>query len=277
MNTALRQQYTAEQIHGLGKELPGFTEPADAFDILEAMSVQVTRWQTVLSATLVTRLDDKLHVLTGNRVAEGNRTHVNVASTPTMRIPQQEAGFLLAENVPFSLSGKIDPSRPFVSESLSASVADVPDNTDVLASKVGHLLALKLGLGSVLESSVGPIGRTSLARCIIGFSYVNDNESGEALYEPLIMLGAIVGLESEATRHIPTRTSSYSHLGWTPVDSYARGVATKTLREVIPAAKPEDELELCIRGLCNATSSTIVGNSEEIQYHLTEGGVASRF
>lgn len=269
----MRLQYTVDQIHAHADELPGFMQPGDVFHILEDMLMHESRWQPVLSATVIARLEDKLHVLTGNRIAEGNRTHVNVASTPTMRIPPQEAGFLLAENVPFCLSGDIDPLKPFVSESLYPSVAELPHNSDVLAAKVGHLLALKLELGSTLERSTSSVGRTSLARCIVGFSYLEDNATGEPLYEPLIMLGAIVGLDTEVAKGIPERTSSYSHLGWTPIDRYTHGVATKTLLEVIPAAKPEDELEVCIRGLCNTTSSTIVSNPEEIQHHLTEGGV----
>jgi hypothetical protein len=255
-------------------DLPGFSEPSDVFTLLE--DGWKTRWQTVLSTTVVANLDGGLHVLTGNRIAEGNRTHVNVASTPTMRIPSLEAGLLLAESIPFCLSGNIEPMKPFVSKSLGPSVAAVPDNSDELGSKVGNLLALKLGLGQAIERARKPIGRASIARCIIGFSYIEDNASGEPLYEPLIMLGAVVGLEEEAARTIPDRTSSYSHLGWTELHRYTHGVATKNLREVLVAAEPADELEVCVRGLCNATSSTIVNDAEEIQRHLTEDGILSR-
>lgn len=87
------------------------------------------------------------------------------------------------------------------------------------------------------------------------------------------MLGAIVGLDPEAAERIPTETASYSNLGWAAIDRYVHGVATKTLPEVIPSAKPEDELEVCVRGFCNTTSSTILTNPNEIQYHLTEDGM----
>jgi hypothetical protein len=277
MITTSRPQYTAEQIYAHADDLPGFTEPGDVFHILEDMPMRETRWQPVLSATIVTRLDGELHVLTGKRIAEGNTTHVNVASTPTMRVPPQEAGLLVVDHVPFCLAGNINPSHPFVSESLYPSVAALPDNSDVLASKVSNILALKLGLSSALESSQKPVGRTSLARCIVGFSYLDDAPSGAPLYEPLIMLGAIVGLDQETAEQIPGTTSSYSHLGWAALDRYVHGVASKTLLDVIPKARPEDELEVCVKGLCNATSSTIVSNLDEIQYHLTEDGTLPPF
>jgi hypothetical protein len=271
-----RPQYTEAEIRSRSDYLPGFTEPGDIFDIFENADVN-SLWQPVLSTTIVTRLDDTLHVLTGKRSSAGNATHVNVASTPTMRIPPQDMGKLIAENTPFCLLGNIDPLHPFVSESLSPSVTGIPDSSDVLGAKVGNLLALKFQLGSVLESTKQTIGRASLARCVAGFRYLDDNSSGEPLYEPLIMFGAIVGLDSEIAKQIPEETSSYSNLGWTPIEQYVHGVKTRTLLEVIPNASPDDELEVCVRGLCNATSSAILSDLTEIQYHLTEDGILSNF
>ncbi|HSW98316.1 MAG TPA: hypothetical protein VLF71_00595 [Candidatus Saccharimonadales bacterium] len=237
-----------------------------------------TLWQPVLSTTVVTRRDGALCVLTGKRRAEGNATHVNIASTPTMRIPNEEAAVLLSGGEPFFLDGVINPSRPFVSESLAPSVTVLPDSRDPLAAKVGSLLASKLGLGTALESTKGSIGRASIARCVAGFSYVGDRLAGDGaetipLYEPLIMFGAVVSLEPEAAEQIPPETVSYSNLGWAPIGGYVHGVATRTLLEVIPGASPEDELEVCVRGLCNATSAAILSDPAEIQRHLTEEGV----
>ena len=116
------------------------------------------------------------------------------------------------------------------------------------------------------------ISAASVARCIVGFSYLDDDSSGEPLYEPLIMLGAVVGLDARIARKIQT-TDSYSHLGWVDIGRYTHGVATKNLTEVLSATKPSDELTVCVRGLCNATSSAIVSNPVEIQRHLTEEGI----
>lgn len=267
-----RPRYTEKEINSRAHELPGFKDPSDVFDIFENETRQ-TLWQPVLSTTIVTRFGSGFHVLTGNRTSIGNNTHVNVASTPTIRVPYHDAGRLLGEGVPFCLSGKIDPQHPFVSESLSPSVSDLPDNSDVLGAKVGNLLSLKLQFNHALESAKQPVGRTSLAQCVVGFSYLEDNPSGEALYEPLIMFGAVVGLDPEIAKLIPEETSSYSHLGWTPIDQYVHGVATKTTAEVISSAGPLEELEVCVRGLCNATSSTIVSDVAKIQAHLTENGI----
>lgn len=145
-------------------------------------------------------------------------------------------------------------------------------NTDVLAAKVGHLMALKLGLAQELERAEKPIARASVARCIVGFSYLDDDSSGEPLYAPLIMLGAVVGLDAGIARKIQP-TNSYSHLGWVDIGRYTHGVATKNLSEVLFATKPSDELTVCVRGLCNATSTAIVSNPAEIHRHLTEEGI----
>ncbi len=269
-----RPQYTEAELRTGSAELPGFECPGNIRTIFKDPLNGFDAWRSVLSMTLVSRLRGELHVLTGKRTAEGNTTHVNVASTPTMRLPRPFASVLLAHNdIPFCLDGKIDPLHPFVSESLYPSVASLPDAEDVLASPVGSLLALKLGLGEVMESAKQPIGSTSLARCVIGFSYLSDNDSEEPLYEPLVMLGAIVGLNEDIARQVPAVTSSYANLGWTPVGRYVHGVKTRSLLEVMPTASPTDEIEVCIRGLCNVTSSAIVSSPDEIQLHLTENGI----
>lgn len=277
-STGTRPRYTEADICSFRyDELPGFSREADVshlFANIDAPSL----WQPVLSATIVTRLKSGLHVLTGKRTSIANTTHTNVASTPTMRIPTQEAGMFLVEQTPFNLQGVIDPLRPFVSHSIYPSVVKLPDNTDPLASKVCALLASKLQLGSALESAQNQaVGRASLARYIVGFSYLEDNASGDPLYEPLAMLGTIVGLDSKIAEQIPSSTPSYSNLGWTPIGRYVHGVATKSLLEVIPTASPEDEIEVCIRGLCNATSSTILADPTEIQHHLSEAGMLPQF
>lgn len=270
-------QYTAAEIYERASELPGFRDTGNIYDICTDIT-QASLWQTVLSATVVTRFDDGLKVLTSSRTAEGNTTHVNFASTPTKRIPPPEAGALIIdEDVPFCLSGNILPWHPFISRSLTPSVAWLPDSSDVLAEKVEHLLSRKLQLSAALERARQPIGRASVARCIAGFSYQGDNPSGEALFAPLIMLGAIVGLHPEAAKQIPSETPSYNYLGWTPINQYVHGIASRTLLEVIPTAKEKDKLEICIQGLCNITSSAILANPDEIQYHLTEDGILPEF
>lgn len=270
-----RPQYTEAEIRANAAKLPGFDSPGNIKDIFTPYEDRYV-WQSVLSVTVVSRLEGALHVLTGKRTAGGNATHVNVASTPTTRVPVPHASFFLVDDVPFCLNGEIKPSRPFVSKSLSPSVASLPESTDVLAAPVGSLLAAKLGLGCAMESASRPVGCTSLARCVAGFSYLADNDSGEPLYEPLVMFGAVVGLDPTVARQIPIETKSYSNLGWAPLAQYVRGVKTRSVLEVIPSASPDDELEVCVRGLCNATSLAIVSDPDEIQRHITEEGILPR-
>lgn len=271
-------QYTEADIRSFSDEqLPGFSSEADISRLFADIDAPGL-WQSVLSATIVTVLNDGPHVLTGKRTSTANTTHVNVASTPTRRIPTQEAGLLLVERTPFSLGGVIDPSRPFVSHSVYPSVARLPNNNDPLASKVCALLASKLELGPALElAQYQEVGRASLARYVVGFSYLEDSPEDGPLYEPLVMLGVIVGLDWKFAKQIPSKTPAYDNLGWVPVGRYVHGVATKSLLEVIPNASPEDEIEVCVRGLCNATSSTILAESQEIERHLSEEGVLPWF
>jgi hypothetical protein len=268
-----RPQYTVEEMHMYADHLPGFEKTAEMSDIFGDLDTcEDSLWQPVLSATIVTKLDGVFHVLTGKRTAEGNTTHVNVASTPTMRLSPHEAGLFLLDKIPFCLNGEVNPLRPFVSESVDPSVARLPDSTDILSTRVAYLLALKLQLGTALEVAREPIGRASIARYIAGFSHTG-YESSEPVFEPLIMFGAVVGLRSGIAQQIPEETVSYANLGWAPIDQYVHGVATRTVTEVIPNASLADELEVCVKGLCNATSSTILRDPHEIQYHLSEGGV----
>lgn len=265
-----RRQYTEPEIRELSPYLPGFDSPADANEIFADPFALDNLWQPVLSATVVTSFEDRIHVLTGKRTSEGNTTHANVASTPTMRIPSQHAAFFVMDKAMFCLEGKIDPLNPFVSESATPNRTVIPESTDVLAAPIASLLAMKLDLGDIIDWTNKPIGRVSLARHIVGFSYLEDNESGEPLYEPLVMFGAVVGLAPQLVDHIPDQTRSYSNLGWTPIEQYVRGVKAKSVTEVIPSARPGDELEVCVRGLCNATSTAIVTNPYEIMRHLVD-------
>lgn len=59
------------------------------------------------------------------------------------------------------------------------------------------------------------------------------------------------------------------------IERYVHGVQTKTLREVIPGAAPEDELGVCVMGLCNATSMAIVDNPAEIGTSLPKRNPAT--
>lgn len=88
-----RPQYTSEEIHQKKNRLPGFDSPGDVFDIFNGnVSLNESLWQAVLSLTVVTYINKELHVLTGQRTVEGNITHSNVASTPTMRLAYPNAG-----------------------------------------------------------------------------------------------------------------------------------------------------------------------------------------
>lgn len=269
-----RPHYTEAEIRDHSEQLPGFSEPGTiwrAYNEFKGETIgEGSLWQPVLSATIVSEFDGAMHVLTGNRTSEGNRTHINVASTPTMRLSSAVAALIMGEETPFCLDGNINPAHPFVSESQWPGVEGLPDSQGTLASQVGNLLAMKLDLGRAMETSPDLLGRTSLARHTVGFSYLEDSDIGEPLYEPLILFGAVVGLTREAAELIPKETQSYSHLGWAPIEQYVKGVEDKSVLDVIPSARPTDELEVCVRGLCNATSSAIVSDPVEIKRHLTE-------
>ena len=267
----MAELYTAQEIEQAN--LPGFGEPAS----LDESLAHDTDWQTVLSLTIVTETEDGLQVLDGIRKADSNPTHPNVVSTPTGRLPRSIASAIFdakADARPhlenWSIS-TLDPQKPSIAERLSANIEVVPNREQPLAYVVGALMAGKLGCAQSLElaSSDRPLAHASLATILGGFSYAADRElpSGESVpvYEPLLMLGTVV---SEESQDVIQTSESYRSLSWVPLDAYLDGVRERKANELIPDISVEDEVSVCVRGLCLSTSAANLDDAVFLSQHV---------
>lgn len=265
--------YTEEQLHTA--VLPGFLEPATLGDSLQPD----TDWQTVLSLTVVHRGDNGVQILNGIRREDTNSTHPGIVSTPTGRLPRKMASAIITEKTD-SLEeihdttwtlGAVDSQNPKIIGQLSGNAQPVPDHEASLPYATGALLASKLGCSAILEasSSANPIGTVSLETLLAGFSYVrNDVDSDEPLFEPLIMLGATVRLYNPSI--IATTTESYRMNSWVDLESYKTGHANKDASLMLPGITSEDEVTVCVRGLCLATSSANIADERKLEQHISE-------
>ncbi|HJP95996.1 MAG TPA: hypothetical protein VJ843_01345 [Candidatus Saccharimonadales bacterium] len=270
----MAELYTEQEIQNV--HLPGFGEMSD----LDTTLAPETAWQTVLSLTVVAKTESgELEVMDGIRRAESNPTHPDVVSTPTGRLPRSIASAILASKAgarpvdqPKWLIESLDPKSPVVIEQLCANIEPVPERESPLPYVVGALMAGKLGCAGALElaSSKRPLAHASLATMLGGFSYASDRElpTGEMapVYEPLIMLGSVVTIADK--RAIPQETESYRSISWVPLDEYLTGVREREAGRLINDISVEDEVSVCVRGLCLATSAANVEDAVFLSQHV---------
>lgn len=186
---------------------------------LHPISEPFARFRPVLAVSLLRRRDGEWEILTGVRTPSANRTHPDVVSVPTLRVPE-----VVAERW--------------------------PDDGDV-TREVENLLARKLGVADALE-----LGLISLAQRHFGgwqgTSVIGEDEEGLRT-EDLTMFNACVEVLSGSDL-FPARTASYDPLRWARVADFLRMVRT---REVAHLGVDLDPIQFCAYGLC-LTSSELV-------------------
>lgn len=270
----MAQLYTLEQLSDAN--LPGFQESAT----LQECLFQKTDWQTVLSLTILSEAEDGgLQVLSGIRREDTNFTHPGVVSTPTGRLPRRIAHQLIRSKYDNLVEGdttllleSVNPQRPGVIAHLSSNQEKLPNSEAVLPFVTAALLAGKLGCSAAIENATteAPIGTVSLESLIGGFSYASDTKEGEPLFEPLIMFGATVTLKDPSI--IPETTEAYRRNSWISLDTFKKGYASRKANLLIPSITPEEEVAVCVRGLCLATSGENIADEERLRQHLDVGG-----
>lgn len=263
----------------LSNNLDGFGKNG-SISLLDCLNSKSTLWQPVLQTTIFTTINDKKYILNGTRKASANPTHPNVVSTPTSLVPREFAAALyksLSEfdtiKNPISLDKiQADSLQTLARFPESGLSSKLPQTDNMLSFIVANLLARKLGVSHSLEeaSSINAIGECRLSMIGAGFSYAADsapNADGvsEPLFEPLLMFGSVVELNSP--KWIPEETESYSNLSWALLDDYQKGVKTKRIEHFNSKFKDPsfevsaDEITVCVRGLCLQTASMVIENS----------------
>lgn len=281
MDVIDRRRFNEEDLYNLAEQgqLPGFLSPAtfgpELFDD--------TAWQPVYNASIIQldrgkpyKPDAHLSICTAIRRRETNPTHPDVVSTPTRRMTTVHAQELIAERMQFlGLSSphefeltEVDPQRPQIAASLEPNVTALY-HSERLPVLLRELLETKLGLGKLTRDEQilwTGIGKASLAKVIAGFSYVADSETGDPLYEPIVMFGSVLS-SGAFPLTLLRETDDYRNMTWTPVGEFANNVENRNVAGLVIASE-WDEVYACVRGLCLATSVQTTSDLYDVWRHM---------
>ena len=185
---------------------------------LNPITEPLTWYQPVLAASLLRRRDGDWEILTGVRNPAANRTHPDVVSVPTLRVPE-----VVARHWPDGDDGSV-----------------MREVTNLLARKLGVADALELGLISLASRHFGGWQGTSV---------IGEDDAG-LITEDLTMFNACVEVVSGADL-FPARTAAYDPLLWARLPDFLRMVRT---REVAHLGVDLDPIQFCAYGLCLTTA-----------------------
>lgn len=173
-----------------------------------------------------------------------NRTHPNVISVPTQRIPR-----VLCESLQSLCHERreVDESTLIITGPSSSS--GTADGHDPLIFAVSALLTRKLGVSDDLER-----GRIRYRAYIRGI--VSGTVRHPGISEDTMMLNVVV-IINEGASHFPAESASYSHLIWTPVRSFLQTAAQKDPTSLEKDLSP---VEYCIHGMCVMSSYNVLAD-----------------
>ncbi len=205
-------------------------------------------------------ISDDSEVLVCVRNGVVNRTHPEVVSVPTQRIPAVLAERILDKNKSEGTEGDTLLYREHRTSSLDA------NGHNELIYIVEALLARKLGIGDSLETDCLTF-EAALAGSLEGIAqYPNLCEA-----EPLRMLNVVVYLRSGA-KLFPERTESYDLIKWAPVKGFLKmWYGEKDPREI--GLSGQQAMGVCVDGLCIASSADVL--SAKLESQLTVAGAAA--
>jgi hypothetical protein len=195
---------------------------------LHPISEPFADFRPVLAVSLLRRHAGEWEILAGVRTPAANRTHPDVVSVPTLRVPE-----VVARSWPERDDGTV-------------------------MREVENLLARKLGVADALE-----LGQISLARRHFGgwqgTSVIGEDEDGLRT-EDLTMFNACVEVLSGSDL-FPERTASYDPLRWARVSDFLRMVRT---REVAHLGVDLDPIQFCAYGLCLTSAERVLAEWAEL-------------
>jgi hypothetical protein len=173
-----------------------------------------------------------------------NRTHGDVISVPTMRVPAALIDAVLVLAGKGERHGNTTLYKSERTENVSL------DGHHPVIFAVEGILAQKLGVADPLEEGLVTFNAAPVAETV-GTSVYNEPQRH---YEQIRMVGIEVGL-TRGQGLFPARTPSYSSVLWVPVKEFLRSVETKN-----PAALGLDPFKFCIYGLCIATTYDVLAH-----------------
>jgi hypothetical protein len=187
----------------------------------------------VLAVTVLTEPAPAAKILVGIRTPAANKTHQDVASVPTRRVP-----LLLAE--------------AWIARLRQRRADELLTRPDVHA-EVANLFGMKLGLADPLE-----LGRARFTVVRVdatqGISVIGENDDGSLRTENLTMFNACVMLEL-GRDEVPPATASYDPLVWANVADFLTMTATFDAGRIDASLA---DAFVCAYGLCLQTSARML-------------------
>jgi len=176
-------------------------------------------------------------LLVGVRDPETNITHPNVVSVPTKRIPKCILDGFLVEMLRKSSPGA---STTYIVREIQPDPR--ANGHSKLFFAVKSILAEKLGLAEQLERGEVSFA-TRLEAIVVGTVKHLEFEEKTCMFNASVFI--------QGADHIPSKTSSYRSLIWTPISSFMLAAEHKDLTKISPNLNP---FEYCIHGLCIMSS-----------------------
>jgi hypothetical protein len=292
MHDVLPSYTEAELRSPNGPHLPGLWTPAK-IDVADPYAFfRNTDWQPVLNLAIVTEtigetLTPGYGILTGSR-PETELTHPSVVSTPTQWITDHVTLQSTLEDYFFNNGGATVQGLPATPEmhlqAINPNHYAVVGNADPrranlrrprpLVQLTQKLLAEKLGFDSwygpgnkeqLAAAGLHPsLGTVSISRLLAGFSYVGENQHGEPLHQPLVMVGAV--LHTPFPKLFPRSTPRYDDLTFTDLASFKGNVASRNVGNLIKLDTEADAVMMCVRGLCLTTGVEMASGPDLIAH-----------
>lgn len=195
------------------------------------------RYLPVLSVVLVDARGGRESVLVGIRSEAVNRSHPNVVSVPTMRLPLQLAEAVLAAR---EHGG-----------ALSRSMCVPGVAHDPVGYAVWSLLAAKVGLADAIERKAFDL--SILDSCVLQGESLIDYVDGVDVVEQLTMINLLCRIE-RGHEEVPRRTAVFSRLSWL---EYGLLVDAATSKDLSMLSSDYQAPEICIHGLCIQTAVSL--------------------
>jgi hypothetical protein len=203
--------------------------------VLLGLGRPLREYKPVLALSVLrTSGEGRREILVGVRDPRTNRTHQNVTSVPTRRVPT-----ILANS--------------WIERLRRSHSTEVGDEYPGLRHEAYALLCAKGGIADPLER--GEVKFT--LRCVgasQGISVIGELANGAKLTEKLTMFNVEV-LVDDGAHQVPQSTASYSRLVWADVKAFARMVR---LRDVGQLNVGLEEAFACAYGLCLQTSISLL-------------------
>lgn len=201
------------------------------------------------------RINERTRMLLVVRSDETNRTHPNVISVPTQRIPKPLLDAILQSS--FS-SRQVHLTTFFSSDEISNSSTS---GHNPLIYTVESILSRKLRLSEALETEKFTFG-CRLYALRKGKSY-HPNLSLEDGREEYISMANILVSVFYGIDLVPTTSASYSHIFWTDVKHFV-----ETMQNRDPLIINLNPIEYCLHGQCILTSYQIMAYELGIEDYL---------